>query len=500
MKKKHLYLILITATIFSACKKHDYADGQLSPIIAVSDLKMLYKGADVALSSENMLGATEIVGVVISDATSGNAPAGVLVVQNFRRNVLRGIGVTIGDAAKNYIPGDSVKIQLSGAILTRVNGSMRVNGLSATAVTKVSAGSPQKVQAINSAVLLAAPDTYEYTLVTVSKAVTEPEPVTDEKYVGDKLLNDGFGKIGLHTETTAAFAGTDLPFSGNFTGIPVINSAGTQKLQVWMRTIDDVLVLAATKPSAAIITGYLVDPKVDDDNYEYIQFLATKDIDFAATPFSVITTNNAGATNPFPVAGWATGGVRTYKFNLTSGSVTKGQYFYVGGTNKLICGAGSTDISSSKWIASVNYTNTPGADGIGAVTKNLLANSGNAAGIAIFLGTTVDASTVPIDVIMYGGTGGNFYTAGPPEAGYRVTSTDYYSLINPVTRAAQNYYGAGSNTARLGFPTAINFAQLGGVYDAQTGRWTTGRTLTSVPVIPTAPISTIEGGTIVTSN
>jgi hypothetical protein len=49
--------------------------------------------------------------------------------------------------------------------------------------------------------------------------------------------------------------------------------------------------------------------------------------------------------------------------------------------------------------ASVNYTNTIGANGIGDVTTNLLANSGNAAGIAVFEGTNVTPTTVPLDVI-----------------------------------------------------------------------------------------------------
>jgi hypothetical protein len=96
------------------------------------------------------------------------------------------------------------------------------------------------------------------------------------------------------------------------------------------------------KLSPVIITGYLVDPNGSDATYEYMQFLATRDINFAITPFSIYTTNNAGSTNPFPVQGWNTGGARTYKFNLTSGTVLKGQYFYVGGTNKFINGANST--------------------------------------------------------------------------------------------------------------------------------------------------------------
>lgn len=86
------------------------------------------------------------------------------------------------------------------------------------------------------------------------------------------------------------------------------------------------------------------DVKGGDGNYEYMQFMATRNIDFSEENFSVVVTNNAGASIPtgFPSKGWATGAAatkgnaRTFKFNLTSGTVAKGEFFYVGGAaNKL---------------------------------------------------------------------------------------------------------------------------------------------------------------------
>ncbi|RFZ84173.1 hypothetical protein DYU05_00630 [Mucilaginibacter terrenus] len=493
MKKIYLLLTLFTVTVLAACKKNNYAEGTLSPIIAVVDLKDIYKGADVTLSADKLSGAKEIVGVVISDAASGNTPAGVLVVQNNRRNALRGIAVAVGNTATKYVPGDSVIIQVEGATLTRVNGSMRITGITETAITKVASGKALKVQSVPSGMLIASPDVYENTLVTISKAVTTPEPKTGESLAGDKQINDGFGIITLHTEATAKYAANELPFSANFTGIPVIASTGTDtKVQLWPRTAEDIFALAATRPTPIVITGYLTDPTGTDANYEYIQLKATKDIDFSVTSYSLITCNNAGTLPPSP-DGWAQGGARTYKFNLTSGKVTKGQFFYVGG-NKNIYGAGSTDISSATWINSTQYATVPGADGIGNITGNLLANSGNVAGIAVFEGTAITAANAPVDVIMYGGNGA-VYLAGPPEIGYRITNTDYYSTINSLTRQTQSFYGGGTNTSKLGLPATSNFTKLGGVYDALTGRWTTGRTVTSIPLTLTTPLSTIESGT-----
>jgi len=505
MKKTLKYILLLTAIvgIWTGCKRDDdYILSTPSLYISNFDLKKLFKNTDLQLNAELLGGATSIKGVVISDFRAGNSPSGLLILQNSRMtgsgiDSLRGMAINIGNDASKYIPGDSVHVKIDGGVLKRVNGILQIQGVSGESVSKIASNRSLKTQVVTVGRILASSSTYECTLVTIGSALVEPEPVAGETLSGDKTINDGSGKATVHTETTASFASTPLLVSGNFTGIPFVNE---KKIQLWMRSIDDFRFAILPKLSPVIITGYLVDPGgTTDANYEYIQFLATRDIDFSKTPFSVYTTNNAGATNPFPTTGWNLGGVRTYKFKLTSGTVSKGEYFYVGGSTKLINGSGSTNISSSKWIASVNYTSTTGADGVGAVTNNLLANSGNIAGISIFEGTAVDVNTVPLDVIFYGGTGGNFYTAGPPEAGYRITNTDFYTTNNPATGAKQGFMGAGTNTTRLGFPTAISFVKLGGVYDASTGpsggRWTTARSLTSVPLTSTSQISLIEGGT-----
>jgi hypothetical protein len=222
--------------------------------------------------------------------------------------------------------------------------------------------------------------------------------------------------------------------------------------------------------------------------------MATKTIDFATTGFSIVTTNNAGTSTPtgFPANGWATGGLRTYKINLTSGTVQRGQYFYVGG-NKNIWGAGSTSPTSVVWF-SKTYASVAG-DGFGTATTNLLANSGNAAGIAVFDLTNVTADTIPVDVIFYGG-GGSLYTPGPPERGYKITNTDYYDITNPSTLALQPYFNMGSNTGKLAFPAATNFSQLGGRYNTTTGRWTAARTLNGIALTTTSTLDAIEGATI----
>jgi hypothetical protein len=494
MKKIFIYtFLLLSLGLLWGCKKGNYPGARVSPYISIFDVRSIYKGSDVTLTIDNMFGSDKITGIVVSDHSGGNLPAGLLVVQDKRRlGMLRGLSIALGEEANSYVPGDSVVINVAGGVLKRVEGLLQLTGISKDDVTRVSTGNPVTPLVVKANSVLAAPDSYEGTLISVTKAGFDPSYPPGSTYAGDRIINDGFGNLTLHTEAGAEFAGKTLPFLSNFTGI--VLGATDSAMKLWPRGEEDIKVLAATAPKIApvVITGFLVDPSGSDGNYEYVQLMATRDIDFAATNFSVVTTNNAGTSTPtgFPASGWATGGLRTYKINLTSGTVQKGQYFYVG-ASKNIWGAGSTDISASKWFTRM-YATVDG-DGFGTKTSNLLANSGNAAGIAVFDKTAVDETTVPVDVIFYGG-GGSLYTAGPPEKGYRIANTDYYDTSNPTTLADQPFLGQGSNTTKLSFPTTGNFAQLGGTYNKTTGRWTKARALKNIVLTATSAVTEIENG------
>jgi len=244
-----------------------------------------------------------------------------------------------------------------------------------------------------------------------------------------------------------------------------------------------------------IITGFASDVKGGDGNYEYIQLMATRDIDFAATPYAVVVTNNANASTPtgYPAKGWATGGMRTFKFNLSAGKAVKGSFFYVGGDTKMINGSGSTSMSTSNWIRAFNYTTADG-DGFGTKTSGLMANSGNAFGMAVFQDTVVTVNSAPVDVIFIA-TGGSLYTAGPPAKGYLIANTDFYDIVNPITLEQQPYYRSGSNTISLVYNTADvgYFNMLGGTYNPSLGKWIKARIQTNVTMTKTSAITEIEG-------
>ena len=501
MKKIIIYMCLLSAAYsWSGCEKTDYPKGTVSPYIPILDLRSLYKGADVTLNKENMYGSDKVSGIVVSDHSGGNMPAGLLVIQDKKRlSVLRGIAIPIGADAAKYVPGDSVSVTIDGAILKRVDGILEVTGVAATAVAKLGSGKAIAPNRVPSSYILANPDQYESTLVVLVKGGFDPLPAPTDVLSGNVVVNDGFDNLTVHTDPKASFAKTVRPVSANYYGIVfnTKNEAGNYVPQHYLRTAADVVVLSSVVEIAPIvITGFIADPAGTDANNEYIQLMATKDIDFSVTPYSVVTTNNAGASTPttLPVNGWATGDLRTYKLNLTSGKAAKGTFFYVGGAGKLINSTSSTSIASANWIKAFNYSTTNG-DGFGTKTTNLLANSGNAYGMAVFQGTTVTAATKPVDVVFVA-TGGLLYSAGPPEVGYRIANTDFYDVVNPITLESQPFYRAGTNTIALTYTTPSDagyYYMLGGTYNANLGRWIKARTQTILQLTKTSLLADIEG-------
>jgi hypothetical protein len=499
------FLVIAAAITFSACDdKNPYDGGIASPYIFTFDLLKVYKDADVVLTAGNMAGATSVQGVVVSDHTTKNMLAGYLMVENARNvssgDSIRGIALAAGSVSANYRSGDLIRVKLEGKTLTRKNGMLQVLGVSESDIVKVSSGNAILTNKATTAAILADPKRYESTLVTVSKATFNPPLSATGTYSGDKLINDAQGDLILRTDAGATFANDKPNAFANYTGLVVLTADASGKItpHIRMRAATDAKVLTAPESPAFVISGICADPKGSDVNAEYIQFRALRAINFATENFSVVTTNNAGSLGT-PQYGWATGGVRTYKINLTSGTVAKGDYFYVGGPLKQINGAGSKVMNSSNWIRTYDYNGlnsdllngaTPAG---GTKTTNLLANSGNASGVAIFKGIVVDINTVPMDVIFIG-TGGTLYSAGPPEGGYRITTTDIYDRSDPATGAPQEFYRAGTNLNAFAYLTADlgYFQAFGGAYDTTLGKWTKVRVQTGVLLTPTSTVSAIE--------
>lgn len=490
--KKIFYLLLSVFAVFSACKKNDYAAGVLSPITSLEDVRNLYKGSDVTITPDLLNSAHQVVGVVISDFSEGNSPEGILVIQNNRNKRIRGIAISIGSAAANYLPGDSLKVNLDGSILKKINGSLQLTGITEAGIEKLSSGNATTVQSVSTLTVNANPGLYESTLVLIGGGNFSPAPSVGETYAGDKTLVNGTNSVMLHTETNATYAAELLPLTVNATGIVHMSQAedGAAQVNVWPRSFKDIVDISdpIIDPIASkdkiLITGYVNNSAGGDGNNEYIQLIATDDIDFKKTPFSLITCYNAGGTSPnpgaAPGAGWVTGGGRTYKFNLSSGLVKKGEFFYVGGSNKRINGANSTDISSAKWIRSIAYTANAGDNGVGDKSTGLFPNSGNASGIAIFAGTNIKEETVPLDIVFFGGKGKTTIVDEVNGRGYRIADNDHYSAVEEGTTNTQPFFYQGTNLYVIDHYSGTEadkgfFVKLGGEFNTTTKTWTTPR-------------------------
>ncbi|MDR1865788.1 MAG: BACON domain-containing protein [Bacteroidales bacterium] len=253
----------------------------------------------------------------------------------------------------------------------------------------------------------------------------------------------------------------------------------------------------ATGASATFSNPTMGGASVHAGPYEYIQLMALEDIDFSVTPYAVVFCRNFTTDGPRET-GWAAGGTKTYKFNLTQGQVTAGEFFYVGGTAKSLNGyntCGIVDISHAKWIRAISYNN-PGVtgDGFGAQCTAMMQNFTTAnrsfTGIAIFKGTGVTRTTVPIDAIFFG----NNTTAGYNELndwGYLIPQNDLYHPVDPETGAEQKMFMKGTNTRFFFGPTGTDisdFGMLGGTLNKKK-QWLQPRILTSKVMTPCQSIS-----------
>ena len=522
-----LLIIAISASL-NSCNKNTYKNypgGVPNDIISILDVRPFYKGKDVKLTRETLEGGSRLCAVVVSDQKEKNLPAGLLVVQDNRRlQTLRGIAIETSSAA-NFQPGDSVNIDLATGTLTRKNGILTITGLADGDIKKVGKG-VVAINAVTAAQIKANPGNYESTLCLVNKSSFNPAPRPGETISGSKIINDGFADLTLYTDPGVKYA-TNAPYGlAAYVGIPF--STTDSSVQLRTRNADDIVNMGSSAQEL-LITGFQSDPKGGDGGYEYVQMLATQDIDFSVTPYSIVFNNNAGtASSATPLdAGWATGGQRTIKWNITSGSVKQGEFFYFGFQGKKINGSAGTYAfpATTNWYQKT-YSTTANNLGDGGLvrpsvfsTSGPWANSGNACGVAIFKGINITEQSVPEDVLFVatGGAATIYDPTKTPVSGYRICNNDWYSMfsisIDPATYkpavTPYLYYRSAGNTSNMPYPvndkypTAATdaglFNMMGGVYNISLGRWTTARKQVVVELVQTtATIDTLEKHSSVT--
>lgn len=512
--KKLIYsfvIITVSAMMLTACfKQKDTLLGTPTVNVSVASVRNLYTGSAVQLTEENT-GVSRLAGTVISDVAGGNITKGQFVMVQTKDGVTAGIVVTLKDAEDvPYVPGDSLVIEIQGSTINRVKGSLQLMDIPKTKITKVAQGRFVKTLLITLDELAKNFNKYESMLVKIAGADLVPVPVANETYAGEKGLDDGStdADVKLSTESGATFASTKVPVNANFTGIATYNNSQGNTtegatMQLRMRSINDVEITSAPLNADLVISGFMADPRGGDapaagtssgysngvtvvhkGSYEYIQLMALRDINFALTPYSVVVASNGTVT----ANGWAAGGTLTFKFNLTAGTAKAGTFLYVGGPGKVLggywnCGP-TTDMSSGNWIRVINAPAAAYDDfGTAAATMGNMAGDGSnvADGIAVFTGTTVTPTSVPIDAVFYGTKITTAYNAAN-KWGYRVPLNDHYNPVNPETGEAQPFFGQGTNLYMYRQPAADvgDYSKLGGVVSKNA--WIIPRETTSLSI------------------
>lgn len=240
MMKKIFFLpfILVVLLAMLSCEKEIKITGTASPLVSLNDVRALYKGNPIVLSADDMMGASYISGVVISDPVNGNAPEGLVVLQSMRRKLLRGIALEMGPDALGYNPGDSLVIQIAGKTLDRIDGVLQIADVSVDDVTRVSVGNTQHINITSTTFTDVTQwmDMYESTLVNLRSVIT-PDLEFGDVFSGSVKLSDWVNTLKLITLPTATFASDGVPGFGDYIGI-MLNNAATEPI-LMLRSADD---------------------------------------------------------------------------------------------------------------------------------------------------------------------------------------------------------------------------------------------------------------------
>lgn len=233
-----LPLFLGLLIVMLSCEKEIKVTGTASPLISLNDVRALYTGSPKVLTVEDMLGATYISGVVISDPVNGNAPEGLVILQSHKRTLLRGIALEMGEEATGYNAGDSLVVRIADKTLERVNGILQISGISTDDVTRVSVGNMQIVNVSTTTFtdVTRWMDMYESTLVNLRNVIT-PELEVGDVFEGTVTISDWSNTMSMITKPTASFASAGVPGFGDFTGIMLCDAA--EKPILMLRSADD---------------------------------------------------------------------------------------------------------------------------------------------------------------------------------------------------------------------------------------------------------------------
>lgn len=228
MQKRISYILCFVVAVFfiMGCNK-DTFEPDVDRFISIAELRNMYKGTPVTISSDESGVHTFISGIVISDGTQGNNPNGKIIIQNYSNRALGGIALSLDGQSARYLVGDSVIVKAEGATLDRQDGMLQLSGLSIKTVGRISAANTPLLNTNTGGLkeIVDHMDQYECTLVKIENVALLD--VQRGQTLGNKNveMTDGAASIWLKTSDQAAFAAKEVPIEGSFTGIVYYSEA-----------------------------------------------------------------------------------------------------------------------------------------------------------------------------------------------------------------------------------------------------------------------------------
>jgi hypothetical protein len=193
------------------------------PIITIQSLRNAFDNGDTLNDADS-----KIVGVVISDRSSGNFQGRNCIIQDATGGI-----VVRFDANHSFNVGDEIEVNTTNILINEFNGVLQANAFVSKA-TRKSTGASITPQVLTMQQIADNLNDYESELVQVNN-VSFPAGT----YSGSKTISDGSGtSLTLFTLGGSSFANVALP-TGSKTVIGIVGEYGAVK-QLQIRTPADV--------------------------------------------------------------------------------------------------------------------------------------------------------------------------------------------------------------------------------------------------------------------
>ncbi len=239
--KKIIYIstILLLAISFNSCKK-EY-DNPALKTVAVGEVKTIAEVRAMHVPGENVKITQDIsvYGVVTADETTGN-----LYKEAYMEDATGGLYMRFQSNSGLYI-GDSIQVNINGAIILKYNQMLQVDSLHAdNSIKKISTQNFKTPEAVEISTLLNNMEDYQARLIQINNVrfVEGGQGLTfadgDNQVSETRVLQNLSGEqIDVRTSGYANFANDTLPAgSGTFIGVVAQYNSG---LQLIIRTPNE---------------------------------------------------------------------------------------------------------------------------------------------------------------------------------------------------------------------------------------------------------------------